>query len=103
MIGAGLLRIEPLGNHDRRRFTSGEPAIDRWFREQAGQMSSRGLAAVHLLIETATGEIAGYYALSNFAVLATSLPEAVGRKLTKHLPIPAHLLGQLGIDARFQG
>ena len=96
-------RIERLADHDRRGFSSGKSSVDRWFRESAGQMASRGLAATHVMVETASGEITGYYSLSNFTVLATELPPELGRKLPQRLPIPAHLIGQLGVDARYQG
>jgi GNAT superfamily N-acetyltransferase len=103
VTGGALFRVVRLGNHDRTAFASGESSIDRWFREQAGQMSSRGLATVHVMIEEMTGAIVGYYSLSNFTILATELPEALGRRLPKRIPLPAHLIGQLGIDARHQG
>jgi GNAT superfamily N-acetyltransferase len=103
MAGGAQFRIEPLGDHDRKAFVSGEESVDRWFHTQASQMSSRGLAAVQVMIEQATGDLVGYYALSNFTVVASALPESLSRRLPKQVPIPAHLIGRLGIDARHQG
>lgn len=102
-MGESRFRIEPLAGHERATFSCGEPSIDEWFRERAGQMSRKGLAAVHLMLEQATGEIAGFYTLSNFTVVATDLPADVGRGMPNSIPLPAHLIGQLGVDQRFQG
>jgi len=77
--------------------------VDRWFRETAGQATRKGYAAVHLLIDNATDTIAGFYSLSNFTVTATDLPPALGKSLPRTVALPAHLIGQLGVDRRFQG
>jgi GNAT superfamily N-acetyltransferase len=102
-VVAAPFRIEPLAGHDRGAFTCGEPAIDAWFHERAGQMSRKGLAAVHLLVEQATGAIVGFYTLSNYTVVATELPARVAKGMPERLALPAHLLGQLGVDRRYQG
>lgn len=97
-------RVELLARtHDRTTFSSGEPQIDAWFRRQAGQVSRRRTATVHIMLDTATNAVIGFYSLSNFAVLAADLPTELGRGLPDRLPLPAHLIGQLGIDARQQG
>jgi GNAT superfamily N-acetyltransferase len=41
--------------------------------------------------------------LSNFSLLASELPAALGKRLPRRIPIPAHLIGQLGIHAAQQG
>lgn len=89
--------------HDRTTFSSGELRIDDWFRRQAGQASRRGTATVHVMLDNATDAVIGFYSLSNFAVLAADLPTELGRGLPDRIPLPAHLIGQLGIDARQQG
>lgn len=97
-------RVELLTRtHDRTAFASGEPQIDDWFRQQAGQASRRGTATVHVMLDIVTNAVIGFYSLSNFAVLAADLPTELGRGLPDRLPLPAHLIGQLGIDARQQG
>lgn len=96
-------RIEPLDGHERRTFTCGERSVDEWFRASAGQMSRRGLAAVHVMVERASEAVIGFYSLSNYAVIATDLPVNVGRGLPQQLALPAHLIGQLGVDLRHQG
>ena len=77
--------------------------MDDWFRERAGQMARRGLASVHLLVEESTDTIAGFYTLSNFTVVATDLPATLAKGMPRNIPLPAHLIGQLGVDVRFQG
>ncbi len=103
MAGDPPFRVECLAGHDRQIFSSGEASVDRWFREQAGQLSGRGIAVVHVMVEVQTGEVVGFYSLSNYTVLATDLPAALARRLPRSIPIPAHLIGQLGIAGRHQG
>jgi GNAT superfamily N-acetyltransferase len=103
MSAAPPFRIERLAGHDRKAFSCGNPTIDAWFRGMASQQVNRDLAAVHLLIEGATGRIAGVYSLSNFTVVATDLPDLGGKKLPQRMPIPLHLIGHLGVDRAFQG
>ncbi len=100
---ASLFRIEPLADHERDNFTCGEPALDNWFRERAGQLSRRGLAAVHVMVEPATMTVVGFYTLSNYTVTATDLPARIGKGMPRSIALPAHLLGQLGVDRRYQG
>lgn len=102
-MGAAPFRIEPLGDHDRASFACGEPAIDGWFRERAGQMSRKGLAAVHVMVEHTTGTVVGFYTLSNYTVVAIALPDRIGKGMPRGIPLPAHPIGQLGVDRQYQG
>ncbi|HET8625889.1 MAG TPA: GNAT family N-acetyltransferase [Thermomicrobiales bacterium] len=102
-MAATPFRIEPLAGHDRRAFSCGQPAIDAWFHERAGQMARKVLAAVHLMIEQDTSAIVGFYTLSNYTAVATELPARVAKGMPERLALPAHLLGQLGVDRRYQG
>ena len=57
--------IEPLGpSHDRTEFTCGVDALDRYFREQAGQDVRRRATACFVAREIATKRIAGFYTLT---------------------------------------
>lgn len=97
-------RIELLArSHDRTAFSSREQQIDDWFRKQAGQASRRGIATVHVMVDNTTDAVIGFYTLSNFTVLSTDLPTELGRSLPDRIPLPAHLIGQLAVDARQQG
>ncbi len=97
-------RIELLvRSHDRTAFASGEQQIDDWFRKQAGQASRRGIATVHVLVDNATDAVIGFYTLNNFTILSADLPAELSRVLPDRIPLPAHLIGQIGVDARQQG
>jgi predicted GNAT family N-acyltransferase len=97
-------RFEPLGaDHDRADFSSGVEALDRYFRQQAGQDQRRGLAVPHVLIDSAAGAVVGYYTLSALSILAESLPEDMARELPRYQALPAILLGRLAVDQRYRG
>jgi hypothetical protein len=93
--------IEPLGpDHDRIEFSCGNPTLDTYLREQAGQDLKRKLAAVFVL--TRDGKtVAGYYTLSAHAINAGELPPALNKKLPR-LPVPVTLLGRMAISHLFQ-
>ncbi len=97
-------RIEPLAQTlDRAAFSSGARQIDEWFRTQAGQAARKGIAAIHMMVDNATNDVIGFYTLSNFTIHVGDLPPDVSRALPDRIPLPAHLIGQLAVDARQQG
>lgn len=99
----GSITIEPLGpHHDRKRFSCGVPALDRYFRELATQDAKRRVSNCFVGVAE-NGEIAGYYTFA-----ATSLPMAeLTPEETKRLPryplMPAGLIGRLAVDGRYAG
>ena len=98
-------KIEPLGqNHDRAAFSCGNASLDNYLKNQAGQASSKKLAAVFVLTPDGI-KIAGCYTLSSYAVKLDEIPEEIARKLTRMQEIPTTLLGRLArsIDHRGQG
>ena len=78
--------IEPLGAHDRSRFSCGAAPLDRYLREQASQDVKRLMASCFVAVEAATGAIAGYYTLAATSVPATGLPPDVLKRLP-HYPL----------------
>lgn len=96
------LRIEPLADHDRSTFASGQPELDRWFRERAGQDQRRNLARVFVAIDPGLG-VVGFYSLSSFAIALSELNPDVQRKLPRYPMIPAALIGRLARDERTRG
>ena len=104
-MAAPKLRVEPLAaHHDRRDFESGQAALDRYFREQAGQDERRDITACFVLVEPSEpSRVLGYYTLSAHALRLQSLPDEVARRLPKYGLIPATLLGRLAVDRRQQG
>jgi GNAT superfamily N-acetyltransferase len=97
-------RFEPLGaHHNRADFSCGVEALDRYFRQRAGQDQRRGLAVPYVLIDPAGGVVLGYYTLSTLSILVESLPDEVTRKLRRYQALPAILIGRLAVDERYRG
>lgn len=94
--------IEPLGGHARTSFSSGQPALDAWFRRQAGQDERRNIARVFVAVDAALG-VVGFYSLSTFTLALDDLPESLARKLPRYDAIPAALVGRLARDGRVRG
>jgi GNAT superfamily N-acetyltransferase len=97
-------RFEPLGSrHDRRSFDCGVAALDRYLHQQAGQDIRNKVATVHVMVDTESSSIAGYYTLSAASVALASLPPEIGNKLPRYPIPPAILLGRLAVDQRYRG
>ncbi len=97
-------RIEPLHSaHDRKRFASGTPALDRYFREQVTQDVRRRVSACYVAVEITTGHVAGYYTLSAASVLLADLPGEMARRLPRYPAVPVARLGRLAVDQGYRG
>lgn len=91
-------------HHDRASFSCGNPSLDRYLKEQAGQDLRRGCALPFVLVPAAgSPSILGYYTLSSYGVDVGDLPPKVARKFPRYPLIPATLLGRLAVDQRNQG
>jgi GNAT superfamily N-acetyltransferase len=104
--GKTRFRFEPLDKkkHDRAAFSCEQESLDRYLKEHANQEIRKRVAAVYVL--TPDGKtIAGYYALSQYAIEAGELPSKLLQQL--HLPrydkLPATLLGRLARSKEFKG
>jgi predicted GNAT family N-acyltransferase len=96
--------FEPLGkHHDRVAFDCGIDVLNRYIREQAGQDSTKKIAATFVLVGNTPETIAGYYSLSSTSINVGELPEAVAKKLPRYPLMPATLIGRLAVDRRYQG
>jgi ribosomal protein S18 acetylase RimI-like enzyme len=93
--------IEPLGKHDRARFSCGQPDLDAWFHHRASQDEKRNVARVFVALD-ALG-IVGFYSLSSLSLSLESLPEPIAHKLPRYEAIPAALIGRLARDERVRG
>ena len=83
-------RIEPLGSqHDRKGFTSGVPALDRYFWEQVTQDVRRLATSCYVGCDTVTESVAGYYTISASSVPLGDLPEDVRKRLPRYPSVPA--------------
>ena len=95
--------IEPLGAQDRSAFSCDTAPLDRYLREQASQDVKRLVAGCFVVVEAATGTLAGYYTLAASSVTANDLPPQFAKRLPRYPLLPAALIGRLAIDQRYQG
>lgn len=101
---AELFRVEPLtGTHDRSRFSSGSPPLDRYLREQASQDVKRRIATCFVAVSIETKELAGFYTLAATGVALSALASDVAKKLPRYPVVPAALVGRLAVDRNYQG
>jgi ribosomal protein S18 acetylase RimI-like enzyme len=96
--------IEPLGKHDRAKFSCGQPDLDNWFRSRASQDQKRNVARVFVAVTPELG-VVGFYSLSSLSLSLETLPEELAHKLPRYDAIPAALIGRLarGESVRGQG
>jgi GNAT superfamily N-acetyltransferase len=95
--------ITPLGKeHERKRFSCGQPDLDDWFRHRAGQDDRRNIARVFVAEDDDLG-IVGFYSLSTFMLALEDLPDEIARRLPRYDAIPAALIGRLARDLRVRG
>ena len=89
-------------SHNRRAFSCGDDALDRYFREQAGQDSQRTGSVVHVLVGAATEEVVGYYTLTNATIRLAEIPPEAAKKLSPYQTLGAVLIGRFAVDQRHQ-
>ena len=95
--------IEPLGGkHDRKVFSCGTEALDRYFHTQASQDVRKRVAACYVLADS-NGHVAGYYTLSATSVALMDLPAERAKKLPRYPAIPAILMGRLAVHIEHRG
>ena len=100
----GSFIIEPLGpSHDRTEFTCGVDALDRYFREQAGQDVRRRATACFVAREIATNRIAGFYTLAAAGVLLAHMPARLAKRLPRYPTVPVARLGRLAVASAWHG
>lgn len=89
---------------DRSGFACGEPALDVYLQQQAGQDMKRGFATVVAARESSNPDaIIGFYTLCAASVLLTALPEDTARKMPRYPSVPAIRLGRLAVESSVQG
>jgi predicted GNAT family N-acyltransferase len=88
--------------HDRRTFSCGNAALDRYLREQAGQDSRKNAARTYVLSDDGT-LVRGFYTLSAASVALSSVPDAATKKLARYPDVPALLIGRLAVSELEQG
>jgi GNAT superfamily N-acetyltransferase len=96
-------RVEPLAaGHDLDAFDCGHDALTDWLQQYARNAAGQG-TRTYLLVEEATGAVAGYFAIAPYLVERDATPPGVGRGAPKR--IPAILLAKLALrsDLHRQG
>jgi len=100
----GAFVIEPLGaGHDRTEFTCGVDALDRYFREQAGQDVRRRATACFVALEIASGRIAGFYTLAAGGVPLAQMPVRLAKRLPRYPAVPVARMGRLAVALAYHG
>jgi GNAT superfamily N-acetyltransferase len=94
-------RVEPLvAGHDLDAFDCGRDALNSWLREHAHRATAQG-TRTYLLIDVASGAVAGYFAIAPHLLEREDAPRAVGRGAPQR--IPAILLAKLALHERLHG
>jgi GNAT superfamily N-acetyltransferase len=75
--------------------------LNQWFQRHAWRNQEAGVTRTSVICDSTTGEIVGYVSLSATHIERAWL--AKGEQRNRPDPIPAALLGQLGVDRRYQG
>ena len=86
--------------HSREGFACGEPSLDFFLQQLAGQQQSRNQAVTYVYVEK--GRILGYFTLSAYSLLK---PELEGARAAKepYERVPALMLGRLARDLSMKG
>lgn len=87
-------------HHDRASFDCGEPALNQFLRQQAGQQQRKGLGKTYVALRGESPTVLGFVTVSAGQVAAAQLPPAL--KLPRY-PVPILRIARLAVDARHQG
>jgi predicted N-acetyltransferase YhbS len=99
---AGLTPPRPLtGQDDLAGFDCGRESINQWVRRHAWRNQQSGASRTNVVCDGGSGEVVGCVALSAAQIQRGFLPKPGQRNQPD--PLPAVLLGQLGVDRRYQG
>jgi len=94
------LRIEALsGNHDRRAFSCGVPALDEYLRRYARQHAKTNVSRTYVAAEGRA--IRGYYSLAMAAISKQNPPDRHKGRFPRH-PLPVARLARLAVDIHHQ-
>ncbi len=96
-------RIEPLGpSHDRKTFSCGVPALDRYLHELASQDVRRRVSNCFVALDPA-GAVAGYYTFAATSLPLSELSADETKRLPRYALLPAGLIGRLAVDLHLRG
>lgn len=90
-----------LESDNREAFDCGRESLNAWFHRHAWRNHVDGMSRVSVMTHMETGKIVGYVTLSAAQIERSFLPKPMQRNRPD--PVPATLLGQLGVDVAWQG
>lgn len=88
-------------DHDRKSFSSGVAALDRYLHELAMQDIKRRVSNCFIARDDA-GTIAGYYTFAAASIPLAELPGEIKKRLPPYALILAGLIGRLAVNRNFQ-
>lgn len=89
--------------HQKDTFDCGYSILNEYLKKYARQNHTKGIAKTFVAIpESGSLRIDGYYSVSASVIEYESLPESYKRGMPTY-PIPAMLIGRLGVDKPSQG
>jgi len=100
MVNWTIRRLEK--SHHRADFDCGQPSLNDWLRERAGQFDRRDLSRTFVATRPDQVVVVGYYAISTHRVIYDALPWSEAKGLPR-LDVPVVLLGRLAVDRSVQG
>ncbi|HEU5069859.1 MAG TPA: GNAT family N-acetyltransferase [Verrucomicrobiae bacterium] len=98
-----LEQLDP-SKHRREDFKCESSELTEFLQKRARkEMQARASACFVLVPEADPGRIAGYYTLSQTAVVVQQLPESLIKKLPRYPQLGATLIGRLARDIEWKG
>jgi len=94
------MRVLDKKSHDRKSFTCGNTALDKFLKEQANKAEHEDRSRTKILVNSEIpSQIIGFYTLGY-----GEIPKApAGSRLAKYPhPLPVLILGRMGVDLKFQ-
>lgn len=89
--------------HDRKSFSCGEEALDKFLREQASRHQEANISRTFVLIDDSKPEqIIGFYTLVSSSVNVERLSD-IDKKKLPHYPVPTAKLARFGVGVEEQG
>jgi GNAT superfamily N-acetyltransferase len=88
--------------HDRLIFNCGQPMLNEWLKDRAGQFDRRDLSRTFVATLPDEATVLGYYAVSTHRVIYDVLPSTEAKGLPR-LDIPMVLIGRLAVDQSVHG
>jgi predicted GNAT family N-acyltransferase len=95
--------FQPLGQQDRAAFSCGVEDLDDYLKHKISQDQKRGAATPYILVEKPSGDIVGYYTISNTSFILNDIPENIRKKLAKYNKCSAILIGRLARSIKVKG